>query len=206
MADLWLIGPISSPRLQWGAVTSRSTHKCPHCGIPLLTGERPGFCCGPNGKYAASILPLPPLPYEYNELIQDRSISRDSRILNLIFSFASIETTHDFPNMGAPSFFAIQGKVYHRVRPTHQNSSLRWLLYDGFMQDRIPFPERATKLPTWWITNVKTALLRVNPFVGRLRQLSAVQLEDCPQVHLRLQDEGACSTDSSTTLPYQYTT
>ena len=177
--------------LQWGARTRNGFHICHHCGLQLLTGECSGFCCGPNGKYANDLHALPPLPHEYNTLISDSRISKESRILNLIFSFASVETTHEFPNLtGPPSFVAVQGKVYHWIRPTHQNSSLRWLLFDGFMQDKVPFPDKVAKLPSTWIPSIRNALLCVNPFVRQLRQLSEVNIQECPNASLNLQDRG----------------
>ncbi|KAI0668644.1 hypothetical protein C8Q78DRAFT_979224, partial [Trametes maxima] len=112
---VWDIGPISSPCLRWGEVRAGRSHQCPTCHIPLLTGETPGFCCGPKGRRFADVPPLPPLPAEYQLFVNDPSLSSKSRTLNLIFSFASLETTAEFPNWhGAPGFVAIQGRVYHR--------------------------------------------------------------------------------------------
>ncbi|KIJ36842.1 hypothetical protein M422DRAFT_142381, partial [Sphaerobolus stellatus SS14] len=89
---------------------------CKYCGVSLLTGERHGgFCCGPNGKFADAITPLPELPVEFEWLTRQNNVSSLSRILNLLFSFASLETTHAFPKFqGQQGFFAIQGRVYHR--------------------------------------------------------------------------------------------
>ncbi|KAJ7915730.1 hypothetical protein B0H13DRAFT_1871850 [Mycena leptocephala] len=62
--------------------------------------------------------------------INDRRISHFSRILDLVLSFASFETTHPFPEISCPpSFIATQGRVFHRVKPSHENSAVRWLLY-----------------------------------------------------------------------------
>lgn len=86
----------------------------------------------------------------------------------LIFSFASLETTHAFPDIaGPPGFVAIQGKIYHRIRPTHQNSAVRWLLHDGFMMNTAPHQNSdwASALPEVWKCAFRDALLRVNPFV-----------------------------------------
>ena len=108
-SSTWAIAPISSPTLQWGARRGDGAHYCPMCNIVLLTDENPGFCCGPGGSKFALTQPLPPLPFEYNSFINDPNISALSRILNLIFSFASLETTHPFPtNNGPPGFIAIQ--------------------------------------------------------------------------------------------------
>ncbi|KIJ23312.1 hypothetical protein M422DRAFT_177505, partial [Sphaerobolus stellatus SS14] len=71
---------------------------CSYCGLLLLTGERHGgFCCGPRGKYAHSIPPLPPMPEEFIWLANQPNISVLSRKLNLLFSFAAMEPTEPFP-------------------------------------------------------------------------------------------------------------
>ncbi|KIP03191.1 hypothetical protein PHLGIDRAFT_54407, partial [Phlebiopsis gigantea 11061_1 CR5-6] len=99
----------------WGRVCGPRTHKCATCKIPLLTGEESGFCCGPRGSRFDDVLPLPPLPTEFKTFLNHPDISRHSRTLNLLFSFASMETTAVFPEFhGSPAFVAIQGKVYHR--------------------------------------------------------------------------------------------
>jgi hypothetical protein len=189
--NLWALKTnINFPVMQWGAHSTRGYHRCHYCNIDLLTHEKSGFCCGPKGKYAY-LKPLPALPQEYNNIISDSRISKESRVLNLIFSFAALETTHAFPNLtGPPSFVAVQGKIYHHIRPSHNNSSLRWLLFDGFMTNKVPFPERVAKLPVSWIQMIHDALLRVNPFVHQLAQLSQADLENCPNAHLELRDQG----------------
>src|ERR1700732_1645817 len=95
----WLIGPIKSPVLIWGDVRSGHVHQCQFCPLPLLTGERAGFCCDKDGQFLNSIPPLPPLPPEYNVFLLDLNISSKSQVLNLIFSFACLETTHQFPEI-----------------------------------------------------------------------------------------------------------
>ncbi|KAJ7200397.1 hypothetical protein GGX14DRAFT_372382, partial [Mycena pura] len=111
----WEIRAIADPRLTWGARRGAHTHCCTTCGTSLLTGKNSGFCCGPGGSKFGEVRPLPPLPPEYNTFIDDPNISRLSRILNLVLSFASLETTQPFPqNDGPPGFMAIQGRVYHR--------------------------------------------------------------------------------------------
>ncbi|KAF9791126.1 hypothetical protein BJ322DRAFT_999860, partial [Thelephora terrestris] len=115
MSDTWNIAPLSTPRLTWGAsINNHATNKqCQTCGIELLTGERAGFCCGPNGNRYSAIQPLPPLPDEFNIFLRSPDISRLSRKLNLIFSFAAMESTHAFPTPGNPSFVAVAGQIYH---------------------------------------------------------------------------------------------
>lgn len=170
----WEIGAISSPRLEWGARRGETSHRCKTCHISLLTGEQSGFCCGPGGARFGDVRPLPPLPPEYNTFLSDSRISHLSRLLNLILSFASLETTQRFPeNDGPPGFMAIQGRVYHRVRPNHQNSAVRWLLYDGFLNTLPPHREADwfDMVPPEWVTAFKNALLRVNSLASNLRFL-----------------------------------
>jgi hypothetical protein len=105
-SSTWFIAPIKTPFLTWGERRGTSIHCCPYCGLHLLTGERPGFCCGKEGQYLQQIPPLPPLPPQYDIFITHPQISSLSRVLNLIFSFAALETTHEFPEIaGPPGFF-----------------------------------------------------------------------------------------------------
>jgi hypothetical protein len=99
-------------------------HSCPIYHIILLTGENPGFCCGPNGNRFHAIPALPALPQEFDNFIHDPHISQLSQKLNLIFSFASLESSHAFPSPGIPSFLAIAGKTYHRIRPQATDNSI----------------------------------------------------------------------------------
>ncbi|KIJ32888.1 hypothetical protein M422DRAFT_183943, partial [Sphaerobolus stellatus SS14] len=105
----WEICLLRKPNQQWN-------RHCSYCGIVLLTGERHGgFCCGPSGKYATSVPRLPDIPEEFEWLSQQPNISALSCKLNLLFSFAAMETTEDFPvHVGPQGFLAIQGCVYHR--------------------------------------------------------------------------------------------
>ncbi|KAF8523423.1 hypothetical protein JB92DRAFT_2705115, partial [Gautieria morchelliformis] len=115
MESVWKTGPISTPSFSWGEIRQGQAHECPYCHLSLLTGERPGFCCGDKGSRLTDVSPLPALPPEYDVFLNDPDISPKSRILNLIFSFASMEMTAQFPGWhGPPGFFAIQGRVYHR--------------------------------------------------------------------------------------------
>ncbi|KAJ7052403.1 hypothetical protein C8F01DRAFT_1261856 [Mycena amicta] len=156
--------------LIWGSVRGGRQHKCHTCGVLLLTGEKSGFCCGPNGNRFLDVKPLPPLPPEFNIFLNDRDISKLSRRLNLILSFASLETTHPFPRptSGPPGFVAIGGRVYHRVRPNHANSAVRWLLYDGFEDDATAPPHSGSdwfrEIPQHWTTAFRDVLLHVNSF------------------------------------------
>jgi hypothetical protein len=88
-----------------------------------------------------------------------------------------METTHPFPTVpGPPGFLAIQGRIYHRLRPNHQNSAVRWLLYDGFMRNMVPFEDLAGILPPDWIDALRNALLAYNPLVRGLFHLSILEL------------------------------
>ena len=191
----WQIGPISSPRLNWGTVTNNNAnvHACRICGVILLTGERPGFCCGPNGNRFALIPPLPALPPEYNILIHDPNISRLSRRLNLIFSFAALESSHAFPTPGNPSFIAISGRIYHRLRGSPQAASaVRWLLYDGF--DPSAAPHGDASIPLEWITLLRQCFLRINPLTRSISFLHDLQLNtphDFSNASVVIRDAGA---------------
>ena len=173
-ANNWVIHVIPTPSPTWGVLRRGHCHQCAHCGVVLLTGETAGFCCGKNGSRLHDVPPLPPLPPALDDVINDPRISAESRRLNLVFSMASMETTAAFPEFQGPAFLAIQGKVYHRVRPQHQNSAVRWILYDGFLPTRMPFPNFASDLPREWITTVRDTLRAVNPFVRKLEMLHSV--------------------------------
>ncbi|KAF8484237.1 hypothetical protein JB92DRAFT_2762334 [Gautieria morchelliformis] len=135
-------GPISTPSFSWGEIRQDHAHECPYCHLSLLTGERPGFCCGDKGSQLIDVSPLLALPPKFDVFLNDLDISPKSRILNLIFSFASMETTAQFPGWhGPPVYFAIQGHVYHPLRLTATNSAVRWLLYDSFMRQTTPHAE-----------------------------------------------------------------
>ncbi|KAJ3826245.1 hypothetical protein F5880DRAFT_1445240, partial [Lentinula raphanica] len=115
-SNTWSFGTLSAPKFAWGAVRGGKQHICSFCGLTLLTGELSGFCCGPKGKFATAVPRLPVLPCEFNPLVVDRTFSSKSRVLNMIFSFASLQTTHSFPSFtgNTPSFVAIKGRVYHQ--------------------------------------------------------------------------------------------
>ena len=141
MSNTWMIGPISTPQLTWGSFSNyqAADRWCHTYGVELLTGEKAGFCCGPNSNRFTVVQPLPPLPDELNTFLNSPDISRLSQKLNLIFSFATMESTHAFPAPGNPSFVAIVGWVYHRVCPHPQdNTAVWWMLYNGFNDLSIP--------------------------------------------------------------------
>ncbi|KAI6127273.1 hypothetical protein F5141DRAFT_997048, partial [Pisolithus sp. B1] len=164
-------------------------HECPHCHIPLLTRECLGFCCGPNGSRLQDVPALPLLPPQIQNLMQHPQISSLSQILNLIFSFASLETMHPFPDkVTLPAFLATQGCVYHCICPTHNNSTVQWLLFDSFMQN-VPHTQWAATLPDSWIESVCRALSLVNPFISALHHFHSF-LEEYPSVALILKDMG----------------
>ena len=117
-----------------------------------------------------------------------------------------METTHPFPTVpGPPGFVAIQGRIYHRLRPNHDNSAVCWLLYDGFMRNMAPFENLAQTLPANWIDALRNALLAYNPLVGGLFHLSILDTELCPNAHLSLEDTGA-ATEIAAVMNYENTT
>lgn len=181
----WEIGFIRSPALNY------TRRHCRFCGIPLLTGERLGFCCGKNGSHRNDVRDLPPLPPEFNVFLNHPNIASLSRILNLIFSFAALESSALFPhNAGPPGFFAIQGKLYHRIRPGYPNSGVHWILHDGYQMDLAPHHNWAAVIPNEWKVAVQTALLRINPFARALRQLHDTP-QHIPTARVELIDSGA---------------
>ena len=206
MTDTWQIAGISTPKLTWGHVWRNRVNACPHCHVILLSGETAGFCCGPNGKYGRTIPPLPPLPEEYDAFLNDPRLSGSSRPLNLLFSFASMETSEPFPdNFGQHAFVSIQGRVYHRVRPSHNNTAIRWILYDGFLTRLAPHQNWANALPEAWIEAVRTALINHNPFVAALQQMGQIPREQCPTANVTLQDPGN-TPEIAAIINYQNTT
>ena len=190
---LWDIGPISTPSLTWGGTYGGRRRECRYCGIELLTGEKAGFCCGTRGARVHDVAPLPPLPPEYATITGHRNISALSRKLNLIFSFASLETTHAFPTHAGHAMVAIQGKVYHRIRPSHDNSAVRWLLYDGSMShvpNHLPHESIARELPPVVMHAFWSALCNSNPLVYGLRLLASVNPAESPSAQLIIHDLG----------------
>ncbi|EJD34519.1 helicase [Auricularia subglabra TFB-10046 SS5] len=170
-----------------------AANNCPHCGIELLTGKTPGFCCGPSGDKLREVAPLPPLPSEFSTFVDDPRVSSLSRLLNLVYTFAQLESTHQFPEYGGmPAHFAVQGRIYHRVRPDHINSAIRWLLYDGFMRGTVPHSGANwfVKLPTNWIDALGAALLRVNPFVHYINVFRQHPQSNVPDVQLLIREAG----------------
>jgi len=104
-----------------------------------------------------------------------------------------METTHPFPTpTGGHGFVSIQGKVYHRIRSSHYNSAIRWLLHDGFLQHLPPHVNWASTIPSAWKTALTNALTRLNPLVHALQNLSA-QSVHIPNARLILHDSGSTS-------------
>lgn len=136
-----------------------------------------------------------PIPdNEYEVFLSDTRISTLSCKLNLIFSFASLESTHTFPTPGPPSFLAICGRIYHSIRPGFSdNSAIRWMLYDGFDDSRVPHSDHARQLPQAWIHSFRDCLLRVNVFTSEIHSLHQLQLHNPGQylsATLIIQDSG----------------
>jgi len=194
MFDTWKIAPISTQKLTWGPTRRGTDRECKTCGVELLTGEKPGFCCGPNGNRYSAIDPLPPLPDEFNTFLNSPDISRLSRKLNLIFSFAAMESTHKFPTPGNPSFFAVAGRIYHCVRARqHDNNAVRWMLYDGFEDSAIPHRTQVRDVPSSWIRALRTSLTEHNPFASQVLSLYDLWLkrpDDFSIASIIVQDSG----------------
>jgi len=142
-----------------------------------LVRGRAGFCCGPNGNRHNLIPDLPPLPVEYDTIINDERISRLSCWLNLIFSFAALESSHSFPTPGNPSFIVISGRIYHQLQNgPRSNSAVRWLLYDGF--DVASAPHNNDLIPQSWISTLQECLLQVNPLARSVYFLHDLQVNN----------------------------
>jgi hypothetical protein len=168
------------------------SRQCRHCGVQLLSSEsdNKSFCCG-GGKHCANYTPLGDLPPEYSSFTTSPMISRLSRKLNLAFSFAALETSMPFlspANLGGPSFVVIQGRSYHRVRPEHQSSGIRWILFDGFEAGGNPHSEITEEIPLFWVSAVRSALRRENSFIKKLIMFSS-QLPYCPRARIELAED-----------------
>ena len=181
-------------------------HRCQICNIELLMGKCAGFCCGVGGKHFANTTPLPPVPPQHAAFINHPDISTMSHVLNPIFSFTSMETIHLFLMVPGPlGFIAIQGCIYHCLRPNHQKLVVHWLLYDGFMHNMVPFKDLAQTLPLNWINALRNALLAYNPLVGGLFHLSIIDPTLYPNAHLTLEDTGT-ATEIAAVMNYENTT
>ncbi|GJE90163.1 ATP-dependent DNA helicase PIF1 [Phanerochaete sordida] len=117
-----------------------------------------------------------------------------------------METTAEFPDYGGDSgFIAIQGKVYHRVRPSHANSAVRWILYDGFLPASAPHHDsHAQRLPPAWVRAMQLGLIRVNPFVLYLKVLSQLPPQLCPNASVIVEDTGT-ATEIAAFMSYENT-
>jgi hypothetical protein len=84
------------------------------------------------------------------------------------------------------------GRLYHRIRPDHRDSAVRWLLYDGFANQSIPFADAtwASKIPLPWIEAVQDALCEHNPFARALLYLAGIDPATCPTAHICLDPTG----------------
>jgi hypothetical protein len=152
----WTVKRMSPKEFYW-------EKQCPKCNAVLLSWEKPkSFCCGPQGKHLPLAPPLRPLPPSYSGFINDPRLSNLSRLLNSTFSFAAMETSASFPHADG-GMLAIQGRMYHRVRPAHNNSPIRWMLIDGMHPATVPHPDRAEILPSAWLDAVALTLRTHNP-------------------------------------------
>lgn len=159
-----------------------------------------GFSHGSTYRYPWV---LPTHARLYAAFINHPDISCQSRRLNLIFSFASLETTANF-SVVRHGFFAIQGKIYHCIRPTHKNSVVWWLLYDGFDLASVPHQGEAAHLLQAWLRALQVALVGCNPFVLSLRVLGQLSPQLCPNAHIILEDTGT-SPEIAALMSYENT-
>ena len=103
---------------------------------------------------------------------------------------------------GPQGFFSIQGRVFHRLRAEHHDSPVHWIIYDGFSLQCPPHSSHAKLLPQLWIEQMRSALLRVNPFVRQLRMLGDLDPRTCPEAHVVLSDFGAASPELAALIRY----
>lgn len=127
--------------------------------------------------------------------MNDPKASERSRFLNLMFSFASTETGERFPPWIEGGFMAVNGRVFHRVRPTHANSGVKWLLYDNFMYNLPPHRDHrlARDIPSEWIIAFQLALMDNNPFAQELMLLGRLAPHQAPLVNVVVSDPGTGS-------------
>ena len=187
----WTIGNIISSACSWGNWHGNSFHRCWISNIDLLTGECGVFCYGIQGTYFNNTVPLPLLPSQYAAFINHPNISSLSLILNLIFSFTSIEMTHPFLTVpGPPGFLTIQGCIYHCLQLNHQDSAVFWFLYDSFIHNMVLFEDVTDILPPNWINVLWNALLTYSSLVRGLFHPSILDAWICLNAYLTLADTG----------------
>jgi hypothetical protein len=133
---------------------------------------------------------LPPLPDQYDVFLNERRVSSLSRRLNLAFSFASTETDMEFPTLYGDHFVSVQGKTFHRIRPDHRSSPIRWILYDGFEANAMPRCDQLNEIPQPWLDALRSALQTFNSFARRLINLRDLPAE-YPDAQLQILDDGA---------------
>lgn len=96
--------------------------------------------------------------------------------MNLNFSFAALESSHTYPTPGYPSFFAISGRIYHRLRNSPDaNTAIRWVLYDGFDISSAPHSDL---IPEEWILALRQCLLRINSLARSTYYMHELQREN----------------------------
>jgi hypothetical protein len=90
-----------------------------------------------------------------------------------MFSFVSLESLHSFSCSNGPlGFIAIQGKIYHQIHPTYNNSAIYWLLYDGHMEN-LPYEQWLLQLNPVWIQQLFSCLQQINPFVHAMKNFTS---------------------------------
>jgi hypothetical protein len=69
---------------------------------------------------------------------------------------------------------------------------MRWLLYNGFANNSIPYATSAwaAKVPISWIVAIQGALSEHNPFTHALLYLAGIDPFICPSAHIHLNPVG----------------
>lgn len=154
--SIWQIENIPSFHLVWGLCRRNQNHKCSWCGL-LLTGIWPRFCCSCNGKYLNDPARLPPLLIQFSAFLNEPCIPPTFNILILYFPLPPSSQCKNFQFQAGSS--CICGchqmySIYHHVQPDHNNSTIYWSLYDGFLQ-KLPISYAnanwADIIPNYWI-------------------------------------------------------
>jgi hypothetical protein len=96
----------------------------------------------------------------------------------------------EFPALRGEHFIAIQGKVFHRIRPSHLSSPIRWILHDGFQSASRPHRNQTDQIPDTWFIAMREALSESNPFVRELLTMRQMpNSADYPNLRVELLDE-----------------
>ena len=115
----------------------------------------------PSDEFIIHIGTMPQRLYFILSLYTDLSLRTTlyPQAIHFVFRYPIMPDTP-----GNPSFVAIAGRVYHHIRTDpHDDTAVRWILYDGFSDTGIPHRSQARDIPSSWIDAVRTSLIRHNP-------------------------------------------